>query len=232
MKLNPTIVLTFLLLSMMLIAGGTSARWGLTLGTQALKEVTQPDIRPTTANAGDSNSSKIEEGKGIKLLEEKKIVEQVKAIREGKVPPPAEAKPQPKAQAESQGTTANADSEAKEEKKDDRFPMASADGDVNLEVGGVKKQNGSLELEVTLKNSGSRSVQFLYSFLNVTDDRGRSLSATTEGLPGELPPNDRAYSGTVTIPTALLENAQKLSLTLTDYPDRQLQLELSDIPIN
>jgi hypothetical protein len=67
--------------------------------------------------------------------------------------------------------------------------------------------------------------------LNVTDDQGRALSAITEGLPGELPPTGEAFSGTVSIPTALLEDAKKLSMTLTDYPDQKLQLKMSEIPV-
>jgi len=29
----------------------------------------------------------------------------------------------------------------------------------------------------------------------------------------------------------LLENAKRLSLTLTDYPDQKLQLKMSEIPV-
>jgi hypothetical protein len=83
-----------------------------------------------------------------------------------------------------------------------------------------------------MKNDGSNPVRFLYSFLNVTDDQGRALSAITEGLPGELPANSQEFTGTVSIPTALLEDAKKLSLTLTDYPDQKLQLKMAEIPVN
>lgn len=86
-------------------------------------------------------------------------------------------------------------------------------------------------IDVSLKNDSDRSVQFLYSFLNVTDERGRALSATTEGLPGELPANQQKSSGTIKISTALLDDAEKLSLTLTDYPDQRLQLQISGIPV-
>lgn len=72
----------------------------------------------------------------------------------------------------------------------------------------------------------------MYSFLNVTDDQGRSLSASTEDLPGELPPNGRRYYGIITIPVALLDNAQELSLELTDYPDQKLDLKMSKIKID
>jgi hypothetical protein len=35
----------------------------------------------------------------------------------------------------------------------------------------------------------------------------------------------------VSIPSALLEDAKQLSLTLTDYPDQKLQLKMSGIPV-
>lgn len=86
-------------------------------------------------------------------------------------------------------------------------------------------------LNVRLKNEGGDAVRFLYSFLNVTDNQGRALSAITDGLPGELPATGEEFSGTVSIPSALLEDAKTLSLTLTDYPDQKLQLKMSEIPI-
>lgn len=226
MKVNPTVVLTFLLLSMMFGAGALSASLGLELGKAALKEVTQPDVRPNTS--GESNSPTPGKGKGLKLLKEDEVIKTVKARIAGKdvEPEPAQTKavePAPEQSAEAKA--------AEEPKKDERFPIATKDGDVSLEVTGIRREGSSLVLDVSLKNEGSRSVQFLYSFLNVTDDKGRSLSATTEGLPGDLSPSDQSYSGTVSIPTALLDNAQKLSLTLTDYPDQELELKMSEIPV-
>lgn len=226
MKVNPTVVLTFLLLSMMFGAGALSASLGLELGKAALKEVTQPDVRPNTS--GDQNSPATGKGQGLKLLKEDEVIKTVKARIAGKdvEPEPAQTKavePEPEQSAEAKA--------AEEPKKDERFPIATKDQDVSLQVTGIRREGSSLVLNVSLKNEGSRSVQFLYSFLNVTDDKGRSLSATTEGLPGDLSPSDRSYSGTVSIPTALLENAQKLSLTLTDYPDQELELKMSEIPV-
>ncbi|MCT7956647.1 hypothetical protein [Laspinema palackyanum] len=223
MKVNPTVVLTFLLLSMMFGAGALSASLGLELGKAALKEVTQPDVRPNTS--GESNSpAATGKGQGLKLLKEDEVIKTVKARISGK-----EVEPEA---AETKAAEPEAEAKAAEEpKKDERFPIATKDQDVSLQVTGVRREGSALLLDVSLKNGGSRSVQFLYSFLNVTDDKGRSLSATTQGLPGDLPPGDQSYSGTVSIPSALLENAQKLSLTLTDYPDQELELKMSEIPV-
>jgi hypothetical protein len=112
-----------------------------------------------------------------------------------------------------------------------KFPLNSRDGGVTLEVSAASQRSNSMLLDVSMKNEGSQPVRFLYSFLNVTDDRGRALSASAEDLPAELPPNGQVFYGTVSIPTALLENAKEVSLTLTDYPGQKLQLQISGIPV-
>ncbi len=59
--------------------------------------------------------------------------------------------------------------------------------------------------------------------------KASTLSAITEGLPGELPSNGREFSGKVRIPTALLEDAKNISLTLTDYQKLQLRSNLCEV---
>ena len=112
------------------------------------------------------------------------------------------------------------------------FPIISSDAGIVLEVYNMRRWGNSLVLDVNLKNQGDRSVRFLYSFLNITDEQGRVLSASTEDLPGELPPNARRYYGIITIPVTLLNNAKELSLELTDYPDQKLNLKISKIKID
>jgi hypothetical protein len=53
----------------------------------------------------------------------------------------------------------------------------------------------------------------------------------TEGLPAELPASSSAFPGTITLPADRLEGVQKVSLSLTDYPDKRLKLQLSNIPL-
>jgi hypothetical protein len=227
MKINPTVILTLLLLGMMFGAGTTSAKWGLTLGTEALKEITQPEISPTRNRKENEEHLK---GEQISFLTEPQILERVKAIQNGNVP--AETDPKPKAEEKKSEPTPEPEKEkaAEPKKAEGNFPIVGQDQDVTLTVDSVEKQGNWLLLNVSLKNDSYRSVQFLYSFLNVTDERGRVLSATTDGLPGELPANQQKYSGTIKISTALLDDAQTLSLTLTDYPDQKLQLKISEIP--
>ena len=112
------------------------------------------------------------------------------------------------------------------------FPVTSHNQGVTLQVLSARYSGGALQLKVNFKNEGSKTVRFLYSFLDVTDDQGRTLSTNTEELPGELPPNGKTFSGIVSIPTTLLNDVKKLSLTLTDYPDQQLLLQMSNIPVS
>lgn len=235
MKFNSTVALTLILLAMMLGAGFVSAMWGFTLGHEALKGVTQPDVRPTKKLAETQQVSLGKEG--VPILREEDILvnvnefitgkgkdsKQDKAQKQENQPNKPEQKPTPEPSAtQASFTTTNPGL---------KLPARSQDRGVSLEVRSATQQGGSLLLNVSMKNESTNAVRFLYSFLNVTDDQGRALSAITEGLPGELPPTGEAFSGTVSIPTALLEDAKKLSLTLTDYPDQKLQLKMSEIPI-
>ncbi|MGB5963773.1 MAG: hypothetical protein WBG73_24265 [Coleofasciculaceae cyanobacterium] len=231
MKFNSTVALTLILLAMMLGAGFVSAMWGFTLGHEALKGVTQPDTRPTKKLAETQQVSLGKEG--VKILREEDILVNVndyikgkgkdsKSDSEEKNRPEQKPTPEPSA-TQASLTTTNADL---------KLPIKSQDQGVTLEVNSTSQSGGSLLLNVSLQNSSSSPVRFLYSFLNVTDDQGRALSAITEGLPGELPANGEAFTGTVSIPVALLEDAKKLSLSLTDYPDQKLQLKMSEIPVS
>jgi len=237
MKFNSTVALTLILLAMMLGAGFVSAMWGFTLGHEALKGVTQPDVRPTKKLADNKQATPGKEG--VAILREEDILVNVNEYinnkgKESKTDKKdaqannssqSQATPKPSPQASSTPVSfTNTNSDLK-------LPVKSQDRGVTLEVRSANQQGGSLLLNVSLKNNGANAVRFLYSFLNVTDDQGRALSAITEGLPGELPPNGEEFSGTVSIPTALLEDAKKLSLTLTDYPDQKLQLKMSEIPV-
>ncbi|NET41562.1 hypothetical protein [Okeania sp. SIO2B3] len=222
--MNSSIVLTLSLLTLMFGAGLSSASWGFRLGREALKGITQPDTRPTNNLAGARDNSSRQEG--LVFLEEEKVIASVKnIIRNGGV---VEDKTTKK---DSQKKQAKVES-AEENQSQQSFPIVSSDAGVALEVNDVRRWGNSLVLDVNLKNDGDRSVRFLYSFLNVTDDQGRSLSASTEDLPGELPPNGRRYYGIITIPIALLDNAKQLSLELTDYPDQKLDLKMSKIKID
>lgn len=46
-RINSTVALTFVLLTLMFGAGIVSSAWGFAIGREALKGITQPDSRPT-----------------------------------------------------------------------------------------------------------------------------------------------------------------------------------------
>lgn len=219
MKLNPTVALTLLLLVMMAGAGAVSAAWGFVVGREALKGITQPDTRPTNNQAIRKRNTS--QNSGLVIVREEDILATVKARMEGSLKDSSISNPDAGKRNEKAGS----------DKAAVKFPLVSQNKGVSLEVRSVRRQGDSLVMDVGLRNESGKAIQFLYSFLTVTDDRGRVLNASTEGLPAELPSNSERFSGTVRIPTALLQETQKLSMSLTDYPDQQLQLQLADIPV-
>ncbi|MEC4984824.1 MAG: hypothetical protein SAK42_12050, partial [Oscillatoria sp. PMC 1076.18] len=236
-----TVALTLILLTMMLGSGFVSGLWGFTLGHEALKGVSQPDVSPTKKLATDKQATPGKEG--IAILTEEEILASVNDYINGKGKEEAEQEKKEKEQ-EKEEEAKKAETEESEEadaedngdeeevaSTNENFPVKSQDRNVIMEVVEAKQEGGSMLLKVNLQNDGEEVVRFLYSFLDVRDDQGKALSAITEGLPGELPANGEKFSGTVRIPTALLEDSQQLSMALTDYPDQKLQLKLSDIPV-
>ena len=239
MGLNSTVVMTVVLLVLMFGAGFFSSAWGYKLGREALKEITQPDVRPSnlTGKKEDSNHK----AQGVTMLKEGDILANVKKRIEGKdeeptTPPAAsdqgeqkaEQKPEQKAE---QKPEQKAEQKPEQQANSSAFPIVSRDEGVTLEVISASQTGSSLQLKVQLKNESDSSIRFLYSFLNVTDDKGRALSASVDDLPGQLPADSQTYVGTVSIPTALLDNANELAISLTDYPDQKLELKMSGIPI-
>ena len=104
-------------------------------------------------------------------------------------------------------------------------------GSVVMRVLSAQEEGGSVVLAVTLQNNSDRVVRFLYSFLNVTDDAGRAVSASAEGLPGELPPDGQSYQGAIRIPAVFLSGAGSVSVSLSDYPSQTTRLYVPNIPV-
>ena len=219
MKLNSTVALTLILLVSMVVAGLVSASWGSSLGREALKGITQPDTRPGSNKAGNrAGNSRREE---LAVLPESDIIANVKVrMNGGTDKTDKEVKASPAATTKAPAPDSKA-----------QLPMTATSQEVVLEVKSARQQGESLVLAVSLRNGGKQPVRFVYDALNVTDEQGRTLKATTEGLPAELPAASSAFPGTVSIPANLLDGVQKVSLTLTDYPDKRLQLQLSNIPL-
>lgn len=215
MKWNSTIGLTLILLAAMLGAGIMSAVAGMKVGREALKGITQPDTRPTNNLTKQGGNSPRRDD--LVLLQEDKIIASVKERMSGGTGGTNAAKPAP--------------APVKEEQTAAKFPISSESDGIILTVNSAQFQGESLALSVSLQNSSNDPIKFLYSFLEIKDDQGRTLSTSTEGLPSELPPSSQAYSGTIRIPTTSVDKATKLSLSLADYPDQQVQIQMANIPI-
>lgn len=226
MRLNSTVALTLILLSMMFGAGIISAALGFNIGREALKGITQPDSSPTSTmvNRQPGTTGKT----SVPILEEEEILKRVDTYIEGE-----EAN---ESQEQSFQLPPDSSEQAIAEPKEPTlslpgFPIATQDRGVTLEISAAYQQQDNLELDVKIRNDSPQMVRFLYSLLNITDNRGRSLTATTSGLPSQVPPNHKEFSGKVSVPVALLADAQHLSMKLTDYPDEELHLQVSGIPV-
>lgn len=221
MKVNPTVTLTLVLLFLMVGAGITSASWGYKLGREALKGITQPDTRPVN-NITDSQGKSLRREGNLAFLKESDILANVKARMGGT------------AEAVSSDKAAKIETTAKASPQPDAasgLPLFAESRAVTLGVQAVRKQGASLVLDVTMQNNSTKGIQFLYSSMEITNDQGRLLSASTQGLPEELAPNGEPDKGTIIVPLNLLDGAKSLSLSLTDYPEQQVQLQLSGIPV-
>ena len=226
MNLKLTLILIGTIILMMLAGGSASAYIGYLMGREALKVVTQPDI-----NSEQSLDKKQPVGgthKGLKIVTEREILINVYNYIEAKKKGNRFVEQSLNQQLLDESTNK---SSASDTDKDLAFPIRNRSGDVTLEVSQAHREGNSLTLNVKMKNEGSESRRFLYSFLDVRDDRGRPLSAITEGLPGQLPANGKNFSGKFRIPLVLVDQTRNISLTLTDYPEQNLELKLERIPV-
>lgn len=224
MKINPTLPLTLVLVGMMSGTGAVSAFWGLKAGHEALKGVSQPEVNPSQKLAEKSSSDGLPAE--FTPVDEKSIIakvqERIKSqTASGKASEKKPAGNPPKASQKEKASQSPAAA---------ALPISARDGGVTLTVEEVSQEGGYLTLAVTLKNQGSKSIHFLYSFLEVKGEGGTPLSAMAEGLPAELPANGEPFAGTIEIPLGLLGEERSLSLNLTDHPEQTLKLALAGIP--
>lgn len=226
-NLQSTFVLVFVLLLMMLLGGLVSAYIGFLMGTEALKVVTQPDIN--TQEPITKNKSRVSSYKGLEIIEEREVLVNVYDHIYNQTKKEQDRKSQT-SQTQSKSSLVKNQDEL-ESVPSGFVPLKDSSGGVTIEVSQAKFQGDSLILGVNLKNESSNSVRFLYSFMDIKDDQNRTLSAITEGLPGELPANGEEFQGNLIVPLSLLNNSRNISLTLKDYPEQELELKLEKISV-
>ena len=222
MKSYSKIIIFLLILLGSVGAGSATGFYVYKFGTQSLESINSPEVNPTEKLANNNQLSS-QKSTSVQFISEKDIL--VRVYDHVYYQKQATQEKQKSAQPSDQASAKKNSTPTLE------LPVQGEDRGVIIEVADINQEQSSLLLTVNLKNNGQQPVKFLYSFLDIKDEQNKSVSAVTEGLPEELPANGQNFSGTVKIPLALLSESQEISLSLTDYPDQELQLKIPSIPI-
>jgi hypothetical protein len=226
LKGDRTLLLTSILLFFMLAAGIVSGVVGFISGHEALKGVTQPDIRPNNNKSGNQQNINT---KGLELVNEQEAIANVKkqmGIEEPKKDA-QQAKDAKKRAADFEKAVKN---DPKTGLPIGKLPIVTEDQGITMRINSVATKGNTVKLELTLVNRGSQPVNFGQSTINVTTDRSQSVNANISGLPGSLAANGREVKVMLNIPKNALDKVKSVSLQLTDV-DKKLQLEASGVPV-
>ncbi|MBV5261708.1 hypothetical protein FLX56_25175 [Synechococcus moorigangaii CMS01] len=232
MKFQTTLAFTLLLLLAMFGAGTVSALYGFTVGYEALKGVRQPEGNPSQQLIRSRKPDDTAAGNPEKLefVSERSIIVAVYDQIQAQEKEIQKAAPEPDPSDDTPIAT-NPAPPPQDAPAQQAFPLVTTAADVTLELASGQLSGNDWLMEVNLQNNGQEAVNFLYNFLEVKNDAGRLLSTQMEGLPNEIPANRQTYSGTIRIPAVILGETETLTLTLRDYPDQEISLEISDIPV-
>ena len=231
LKFSSAAKLTLFLLSLMLLIGGGMGFLTYLFGRDSLRGITQPDVNPFLNQAKDSEQNPRQ---GISFLKEAELIKQVKAQTQGKSAAKATPKPKEtsKAQEESQKDEKKAQKPKQSAKKAPKsFPINLESQGVKLNIRSMEQKDDDLLLTVALVNTSNEPVQFIYTFLDVTDNQGFALSSEVTGLPETLPPNSETYVGSITVFDSPEDTIERLNLKLSDYPEQKVVLEVIDIQV-
>jgi hypothetical protein len=225
-KNDRTLLLTSILLFFMLAAGIMSGVVGFVSGHEALKGVTQPDIRP---NNNKGSSLQNTNTKGLELIQEQEVIASVK--RQMGIDEPLKDAKQAK---DAKKQAADFEKAVKNDPKTGlpvaKLPIVKQDQGITMTVKSIAPSGNNLRLELTLSNHGSQPVNFGQGTISVTTDRAQNINASSSGLPSSLAANGRDVKVFLNIPKNALAKVKSVSLQLTDI-DKKLQLEAAGIPI-
>ncbi|ANV84083.1 hypothetical protein AWQ21_06625 [Picosynechococcus sp. PCC 7003] len=230
MKFQTTLAFTFLLLLAMFGAGTVSALYGFTVGYEALKGVKQPEGNPSQQliHSRQPDNGEADPAENLEFVSERSIIvsvyDQIQAQEKELQKATASATPE-------KNTFIDAAEPPAETGDQKTFPLTTSADDITLEIVSGQLSGNDWLMEVNLQNNGQEAVNFLYNFLEIKTETGRLLSTQMDGLPNEIPANRQKYAGTIRIPAVILDETKSLSLQLQDYPDREISLELSQIPV-
>jgi hypothetical protein len=232
LRRDPSIKFSLLLLSGVLIIGTASAIVGYFFGYQSLKGVTQPDKNPFL---GADASGQQYPRQGNQFVSEQDIIAQVeKQIKGGnkaqKDAKKESAENKDKDKDKEKGATASSSPSPKTGQAKS-LPITAENQGVKLEIRSLAVAEDTLTLGVVLRNEGNAAVQFLYDFLDITDDQSQTFSTEVKGLPTDLKAKSETFNGTIKVMGVSAETSKALTLSLSDYPEQKIKLEVSGIPV-
>jgi hypothetical protein len=226
LKSDRNLLLTSILLLFMLAAGIASALLAFISGHEALKGVTQPDIRPNNNKGGNQQNITT---KGLELIQEQEVIANVK--KQMGIDEPKKDAQQAK---DAKNKAADFEKAVKNDPKAGlpsvKLPIVKEDQGITMTVKSIESKGNTIKIGMTLSNRGSQPVNFGQGTIGVTNDKSQNINASTNGLPSSLAANGQEVKVTLTIPKNALDKVKSVSLQLTDV-DRKLQLETSGVPV-
>jgi hypothetical protein len=226
LKGDRNLLLTSILLFFMLAAGIISGVLGFISGHEALKGVTQPDIRPNNNKGGNQQNIST---KGLELIKEQEVIANVKK-QMGLEEPKKDAQQAKDAKQQAADFDKAVKNDPKAGMPIAQLPIIKEDQGITMKITSIATTGNTLNLALTLSNRGSQPVNFGQAKISVTNDRAQAINSTTSGLPSSLAANGQDVKVTLTIPKSALDKVKSVSLQLTDL-DKKLQLEASGIPV-
>lgn len=223
-KIDPSIKRTVLLLVFMLGVGSVCGVVGYVFARQSLKGITQPATNPFLK---DSNDLDRRPRQGADFLNEKDLIAKVKSQTSSANVAKEWKKPSPKPK-----KSKSTDQKQKDEpSKPKSFPIKVQNQGMSFEVKSLTTEDDTLILNVALQNTSDQTIQFVYTFLDITDEQGQALFSEIRGLPTEFKPKGEIFFGTIKILDVPPETVEKVSLSLNDYPDQKVKLDIQNIPV-
>lgn len=225
-KNDRTLLLTSILLFFMLAAGIISGVLGFISGHEALRGVTQPDIRPNNTKGGNAQNLKT---KGLELLKERELIASVKK-QIGIEDPKKDAQLAKDAKKQAQEFENAVRNDPKSGIPSVTFPIVREDQGIEIAIKSIDAKSTNVKYVVTLVNRGSQAVNFGQSTVTATNDKSQPVNVSTSGIPSSLLANGKESKLIVSIPKNALDKVKTVSLQLTDI-DKKLQLEVSGLPV-
>jgi hypothetical protein len=223
---DPSIRLTLFLLVGVLGLGLLSGLMGYLFGHQSLKGVTQPDMNPFVTGSTGSTGQGQYPHQGTYLLKESDILSKVeretKGISKASEPKKTDKPDDKKKEGEDKSSSSPFPNSAQQVS----LPTSLKVQGMNLEIKSLAVEENAIVLDVTMRNEGAQEVQFLYDFLDISDDQSQTLSSEVKGLPAKFPAKSETFNGAIKVLGVTPKSSKWIALTLTDYPDRKIEFKI------